>query len=151
MNWLREHKILTAILSIFFALMVISVISYQNIGNSTTLGRGINRVVTLIQGPVSNAGNGVKTGVTGIFRFRSILQENQELKEQVSDLNREVIRNKLSEAELEELRNLSKVLGYENVTPDYNLVTADVAAMDGSNWFNLFTINTGTEKGIYKD
>ena len=151
MNWLREHKTLTVILSIFFALMVISVISYQNIGNSTTLGRGINRVVTLIQGPVSNAGNGVKSGVTGIFQFRSILQENQELKEQISDLNREVIRNKLSEAELEELRNLSKVLGYENVTPDYSLVTADVAAMDGSNWFNLFTINTGTEKGIYKD
>ncbi|HYE69187.1 MAG TPA: rod shape-determining protein MreC [Anaerovoracaceae bacterium] len=151
MNWLREHKILTTILSIFFALIIVVVVSYSNIGNSTFLGRGIDKVVTLVQGPVAGAGNGVKAGLKGIFQFRSIVKENEKLKDQISDLNREIIQIKLTEAELAELRSLSNVLGYENVTSNYSYVTADVVAMDGSNWFNLFTINAGTDDGIYRD
>lgn len=151
MNWLKEHKVLTVILSVFFILIIVVVISYSNIGNSTVLGRSVNKVVALIQGPVSSAGNGVKTGVYGIFQFRSILAENEKLKDQIADLNREIIQIKMTEAELAELQNLSNILGYENVTPYYNYVTADVVAMDGSNWFNLFTINAGTEDGLYKD
>lgn len=151
MNWLREHKILTLILSVFLVLIMIVVFSYSNIGNNTVLGRGVEKVVTLIQGPVSSAGNGVKTGVRGIFHFRSILKENEELRDQISDLNREIIQIKLTEAELAELRSLSNILNYDNVTPNYTYVTADVVAMDGSNWFNLFTINAGSEDGIKKD
>jgi rod shape-determining protein MreC len=151
MNWLREHKILTMILSIFLVLVISIVVSYQNMGENTAFGRGIDRVASLIQGPVSSAGNGVKTGVRGIFQFRSILKENEELKKQISDLNREIIQIKLTQAELTELRRLSDILGYDNVAPNYNYITADVVAMDGSNWFNLFTINAGTDDGIYKD
>ena len=151
MNWLREHKILTVILSIVMVLIIIIVVSYSNIGSSTILGRSVQHVVTLVQGPVSGAGNGVKSGLKGIFQFRSILKENEELKDQVTDLNREIVQIKLTQAELDELRNLSSILGYENVTPNYKYVTADVVAMDGSNWFNIFTINAGTEDGVYKD
>lgn len=151
MRWLREHKTFTVIMSVFLALVIIIVISQQNIGSSTVLGRSIDRVLTLVQGPFSSAGNGIKSGAKGILQFRSILAENEELKRQIADLNREIIQNRLSEAELEELRNLSSILGYDNVTPYYNYVTADVAAMDGSSWFNLFTINAGTEEGIGKD
>lgn len=150
MNWLREHKTFTVIISVFFAFVIIIVVSYQNIGNSTSLGRGIDKVLSLIQWPVSSAGNGVKSGLSGIIHFRSVLQENEELKNQLAELNRELIQNRLTEAELEELRNLSNILGYENIAPDYSFVTADVIAMDGSNWFNLFTINTGTEEGVTK-
>ena len=151
MNWLREHKILTLILSIFFLLVIVVVISYSNIGSSTVLGRSVNKVVAMIQGPVSSAGNGVKSGIYGILQFRNILKENEELKDQISDLNREIIQIKMTEAELAELQNLSNILGYENVTPYYTYLTADVVAMDGSNWFNLFTINAGTKDGVYKD
>lgn len=151
MNWLREHKIFTIILSIFLALIIVIVVSYKNVGNNTAIGRGIEKVVTLVQGPVSGAGNSIKSGVKGIFQFRTIVKENEALKEQVADLNREIIQTKLSEAELAELRTLSGILGYQNVASNYSFVTADVIAMDGSNWFNLFTINAGTEDGLYKD
>jgi rod shape-determining protein MreC len=130
---------------------VIVVISYSNIGNSTVLGRGVQRVAALVQGPFSSAGNGVKTGITGIFQFRNTLKENKELKDQIAELNREIIQIRLTEAELEELRNLSNILGYENAASNYSFVTADVIAMDGSNWFNIFTVNVGTKDGIYKD
>ncbi len=150
MNWLRGHKILTTILTILLALAVIILVSYSNMGNSTVFGRSVQKVVSFVQGPVTSAGNGVRSGMEGIFQFRSILRENTELKEQISDLNREIIKIKLTEAELSELRYLSNILGYENATSSYNYVTVDVVAMDGSNWFNLFTINAGSDDGIYK-
>lgn len=151
MNWLREHKVLTLISSIFLVFVIIIVVSYSNIGNSTVFGRSVQTVVTMAQGPVSSAGNGIKSGLKGIFQFRTIVKENEELKKQIADLNRQLIQAKLTDSELTELRNLSNILGYENVTPSYDFITADVVAMDGSNWFNLFTINAGTDDGIYKD
>lgn len=151
MNWLREHKNLTVILVILFTLIIIMTISSTNIGNSTFLGRNIEKVAVMIKGPVSSAGSGVKSGFNGILHFRSILNENEQLKEQISELNREIIQERLTEAELEELRSLSNILGYENISSNYNYITADVIGMDGSNWFNIFTINAGTKDGIYKD
>ncbi|MDD2503523.1 MAG: rod shape-determining protein MreC, partial [Clostridia bacterium] len=146
-----EHKTLAIILSILFTLMIIIVFSSSHIGNSTSLGRNIEKIVSMTQNPVSSAGNGVKSGIYGILQFRSILNENEQLKEKISELNREIIQLQLEEAELEELRSLSDILGYENLSTNYTFVTADVIGMDGSNWFNLFTINAGTEDGIYKD
>lgn len=151
MNWLREHKRLTILLSLFLILTVVIIVSYDHMGNSSLLGRGVEKIVTLVQGPVSSAGNGVKSGARGIFQFRSVLKENEELRDEVAALNREIVQLKLSKAELKELQDLSQALGYENVKQNYDLLTADVIAMDGSNWFNLFTINKGTDDGIYKD
>lgn len=151
MNWLREHKTLTVILAILFTLVIVITISGNHIGNSTPLGRNIAKISVLIKGPFTSSGNGVKTGINGLLQFKSIMKENERLKEQISELNREMIQAKLTEAELDELRNLSNILGYQNISSNYNFVTADVIGMDGSNWFNLFTINAGTEDGIYKD
>ena len=151
MNWLREHRRLTVMISLFLILTVMIVVSYNHQGNSTFIGRGIEKVAAFVQGPVSGAGSGVKSGLRGIFQFKSVVKENEDLKKEVASLNREMIQIKLSQAELNELRDLSKILGYENVTRDYDFITADVIAMDGSNWFNLFTINRGTDDGVYPD
>ncbi len=151
MNWLKEHRILTVILSILFIMIIVIVISYNSIGNSTPVGKGVQKIVSFVQGPVSSAGNTIETSASGLFRFRSIMKENEALKEEVFQLKRELTQAKLSGAELTELRNLSNVLGYENVTQNYDLVTADVIGMDGSNWFNIFTIDAGTEQGVSKD
>ena len=92
----------------------------------------------------------MKSGLNGLIHFRSILNENEQLKEQISELNREIIQAKLTEAELDELRSLSNILGYQNISSNYTYVTADVIGMDGSNWFNLFTINAGIEDEYIK-
>lgn len=151
MNWLRGHTKSAALLIVFIVLIVIIVVSYGNVGNSSFLGRTIGKVVTRVQEPVSHAGNGIKSAAKGIFRFRTVVADNERLKEQVADLNREIIGLKLKEAELNELRDLSDILNYENVSDNYSFITADVIAMDGSNWFNLFTINVGSDDGVYKD
>ena len=54
----------------------------------------------------------------------------------------------LDRQELEQLENLSQVLNYEYTDKKFDMVTADITSLDGSNWTNVFTINRGTESGI---
>ena len=43
------------------------------------------------------------------------------------------------------------MLSYTSVQNSQSYVTGDVIAMDSSNWFNIFTINVGTDQGVKKD
>lgn len=151
MNWIREHKGTTTVLVVILLLVVVIVLSHRYVGRSTFLGQGIEKLVTVVQQPLSLAGNGTKDGARGILQFRSVLKENEELNDQVAELRRELIKARLTEEELNELRELSDLLKYETITAEYDPLTADVIAMDGSNWFNIFTINVGSAEGVYRD
>ncbi len=151
MKWFREHTRLAIIIGVFLVLIVIIAASFINRGNSSWFGKKAEGGIAKIQDPVSSAGNGVSNGFSGIFRFRSIAKENEKLKEEISKLNQQIIKNRLSELELAELRELSNSLNYVGAEKEYAHVTADVIALDGSSWFNLFTINAGLEEGIKKD
>lgn len=151
MNWIREHKSITVLLTVIVVLVMVIVLSYKYVGRSTFLGQGIEKVVTAIQRPLSLAGNGTKDGARGIFQFRTLVKENEELQGQVAELRGELIKARLTEEELRELRELSALLGFGTIAEEYTLVTADVIAMDGSNWFNIFTINAGAAEGLYRD
>lgn len=151
MKWFREHTKLVILLAVILIQVVIIVISFVNVGDVSWLGRKVTDGVTAIQKPLSDAGNGVANGLWGVFRFRSVLAENEELKKQVADLNHEVIRERLSALELQELKELSSSLNYVSSIENYQYVTADVIALDGSNWFNIFTINAGSLQGVQVD
>ncbi|MEG1931111.1 MAG: rod shape-determining protein MreC [Anaerovorax sp.] len=151
MKWLREYKKATIIACIIIALLTVMAVSYGNSGSSSPLGIGINNVLVKIQEPFYKAGVGLKNATRGIFHFKEVLQENEKLKAEISKLNNEVIELKLTENELKILGELSQSLNYENIRNNYEYVTGDVIAMDGSDWFNIFTVNVGTDRNIYKD
>ncbi|MEA4988831.1 MAG: rod shape-determining protein MreC [Anaerovorax sp.] len=151
MKWFREHTRLATVIGVLMSLIIIIAVSFVNKGNNSWLGRKLEGGITQVQEPLSDAGNGVSNGFSGIFRFRSVLKENEKLKAEISKLNQQIIKNRLSELELKELRELSSSLNYVGKDKSYNHVTADVIALDGSNWFNLFTINAGTKDGVKKD
>jgi len=93
----------------------------------------------------------ISNGFRNLLSFRSIASENEALKEEVAELKQELILQQFTEQELEELRQLSQVLNYTSVQNSQSYVTGDVIAMDSSNWFNIFTINVGTDQGVKKD
>lgn len=148
MRWFREHTRLAVIISVVVVLVVVIVVSFLHLGDSTPLGRQAQGVLTKIQEPFSKAGNAVRDGLSGIFQFRSIVKENKELKEQVADLERKVVKLQLSDQELEQLSSLSEALNYQALSGNTTLVTANVIAIDGSNWFNFFTIDAGKNRGV---
>lgn len=151
MRWFKNHKKISILTAVLLILIVIIVSSYSNGGSSSFLGRGVGNIVSLTQQPISSVGDGVKSGLKGIFKFRTIVKENEALREENATLKRENIKLHLNEKELAELKELSGILNYQSIQGNYSYVTADVISMDGSNWFNIFTINAGSDDGIYKD
>ena len=150
-KWLKEHAVISILVAVALALVILLVSSFLHLGNSTSVGKFFIRIVTSIQEPISNLTTNVSNGFRNLFSLRSIASENEALREEVAELKQELILQQFSEQELEELRQLSQVLNYTSVQNSRSYVTGDVIAMDSSNWFNIFTINVGTEQGVQKD
>ncbi len=151
MKWFRAHTRLTAFIAVGLCLLIILAVSYVYKGSSSPLGRLINSGLARVQEPLAGAGNGVAKGLKGLFSFRAVARENEELKERIAQLEQENIRLQFSQLELQELRELSDALNYVNAEEGYDHISADVISLDGSNWFNIFTINKGTDQGVVKD
>jgi len=151
MKWYREHLRLTILSIILILLLTLTIASYVHQGSNSWLGGQIQKVNTFIQEPVSNAGNSIINTFKGLFLYKSIMEENEALKQENARLKREVIRNSLSQADLTDLKSLSEALNFDNPADNHSYVAASVVSMDGSQWYRIFTINEGTEKGIHKN
>ncbi|MCI6061429.1 MAG: rod shape-determining protein MreC [Dorea sp.] len=101
----------------------------------------------------------MQKGISYVGRFMSDLsdnfktleemkKENDELQTKVDELTIDNTRLRQEQYELERLRELYKL--DENYS-DYTKIGAHVIANNGSNWFNDFTIDKGSNDGIKKD
>lgn len=151
MRWLEKHRKLMIVTFVTIILVVIMSVSYLYDFKTTNPERKIGNVITVFQEPFVKAGNGLSKGISGIFRFRTIMKENETLKEEVSSLNKQIIELKLKRNELEEMNRLSEILNDVPKEEVNSYITADVISKDSSNWFNTFTINAGLNNGILED
>lgn len=95
------------------------------------------------------AGESVREWLKLPFLVFNLYQQNQELKDKITCLEKEV-RN-LTEFRLENER-LKKLLDYRAVNPyGYKLEVASVVSREPGNWFGTVTINKGLRDGINKD
>ena len=148
MRFIKEHKSLFAWISVFLVLLGLVVFSYQNASRQGAVFSFITKVTLKIEEPLYSGATKVRNTITGIFRFKKINAENEALKNKVAKLEKAVIDEQMSKAELDELRELSTALNYEHIKNADNYISADIVAMDNSNIFNRFTINVGKNSGI---
>ena len=98
--------------------------------------------------PLQSASSKASGATTGFFQqiwnFRSTAQENEQLKERLTQIETELNTARQATAENERLKGL---LGLNEQT-DIKTVPARVIARDPSVWFNTITINRGSSSGI---
>jgi rod shape-determining protein MreC len=97
-----------------------------------------------IQSASSKAGGATSNFFREIFSFRSIAQENEQLKQRLSAVEGELENARRNAAENERLKGLLDLR--EKGT--YQTVPARVIARDASVWFNTITINRGSSSGV---
>lgn len=148
MRWIFRHRKLVIVSIVAIILVMVMSVSYLYDYSTTSSVKKIGNIITIFQEPFVKAGNGLNKGISGIFRFRTIVRENETLKDEVSSLEQEIIDLQLKQDELKELIRLEDVLNYIPNETHYFYITADVISRDGSNWFNTFTINIGENDGI---
>lgn len=100
-----------------------------------------------MQKGINGAGSFISDKANDFKTLGEVLKENKELKKQVDDLTVKLNSTKLEQYELDNYRQL---LELDNQYKDYPKVAAHVIAMDGTNWFSLFTIDKGKNDGIEK-
>jgi len=98
--------------------------------------------------PLQSASSRASGATSGFFQqiwnFRSIAQENQQLKERLTQVETELHAASQAAAENDRL----KALLYLNEQSEIKSVPARVIARDPSVWFNTITINRGSSSGI---
>lgn len=148
MRWMREHKLITALLLVFLLLLLIFAASMAAGGRFAHVTEPINTGVSKVSGIFSKAGNTIRDNVKGIFSYRSLQKEVEALKSENAELTRQLTEEKLTKQQLDELKELAEALNYDYTEQKFDIVTGDVISLDGSNWTNIFTINCDTESGI---
>lgn len=151
MRFIREHKLFSLLITVLLVLSITMIVSYKTGGRQGFVGDLLQSGTTAAQKPLSRGTHAVKTNARGLLQFKQVVAENQELQDQVSQLQQQVIKLTMKKNELQQLQELSNVLKYESVADSQNVVSANIVSLDGSNWFNLFTIDRGEESGIQKD
>lgn len=105
-------------------------------------------VLAPMQKGINTVGKYISDQVERFASINELLAENASLKEQLADVSNE---NKLLQQDKYELQNLRDLLTLDETYSEYNKVAARVISKDSNNWYNVFTIDKGTNDGLAND
>lgn len=141
-----KNKYLLAGLSIFCVLLI--VISFLDSSATAPVKQVSGFIITPVQKGINGFGSWL-SGLTDNFEDAETLRtENKELKEKVDTLTAE---NSQLIQDREELLRLRELYDLDEQYDDYEKVGARIIAKESGNWFQLFTIDKGSNDGIQKD
>ena len=145
MRWIRSHKGITCVILVLVIAGGIFFFSAFHDGGSAV--PGINGPVTAGQEKGTEGARGLKGVFRGIFRYKTLTEENEALRDENDRLKRELAEAELSKEELAELEEMSEELKYDAVK-NADIVTANITMFDGTTWLNIMNIAKGTDDGI---
>ncbi len=145
-NGSLKNKYLLIILCVLCGLLIL--VSFLN----SNIVAPIKQVSGFLITPVQKGINGFGTWMSGLTDnfedAQTLREENETLKAQVASLTEE---NSLLVQDQEELMRLRELYQLDEEYSDYDKVGANIIAKESGNWFNLFTIDKGSNDGIQKD
>ena len=142
-RFLTKHGIL--VLSIAAAVMVI--LSLVTFFSSNT--NALTNVVNVIASPFRSLSTTVSTWIDGQIRFAedydALQAENQELKEEIARLERQL---RQAQEDSEENATLRQLLDLREQRRDFQMESARITQRDASNWASTMQLDVGTDYGV---
>jgi rod shape-determining protein MreC len=108
----------------------------------------VGYVVIPFQEGISKVGGWLAKRSKELIEIRSLLAENEALRDEVAQLTDDNIQ---LQQDWYELNNLRSLLSLEQEYKEYDMVGARVIANDSGNWFSTFEIDKGAEDGLTID
>ncbi len=113
--------------------------------SSTAANTVVGYVIIPMQKGINYVG-GLLTDIRDNFVSKQeLMQENEELKEKLADVQEELNQIQIDQDELEQLQVLYDM---DQTYSDYDKVAASVIGKDSGNWFSTFVIDKGTGDGV---
>ena len=146
-DFFRHNGVLILIIAVLLAL--ITLVTSVLLGGTAN---PIASVVGFVTTPVRNGINGFVGWVEGVydyaFQYDQLVEENEQLKIQIAEMEEKV---RQAEADSRENERLRSLLGLREQRRDLTLESATVTAVESTNWYSTFTISKGENMGIAAD
>ncbi|MCR4597930.1 MAG: rod shape-determining protein MreC [Acetatifactor sp.] len=139
-------KYLLFILTILCSVMML--LSFTTRLFDKPLGTIVGYVMIPFEKGIGAAGGWLSNRKDELSQIRSLLEENQKLKDQVAHLTEE---NTLLQQDKYELNKLRQLFELDEQYEEYHKVGARIIARDPGNWYVAFTIDKGSNDGIAVD
>lgn len=116
---------------------------------TNVLNRPLNTVVGYVIVPfqrgIGRAGEWLSNRSEELVQIRTLLEENERLKEEVAALTEE---NTLLQQDKYELNKLRELVELDEQYGEYTKVGARIISRDSGNWYSSFIIDKGTDDGL---
>ncbi|MDF2592620.1 MAG: rod shape-determining protein MreC [Clostridia bacterium] len=143
---LFSNKLLTFIVIVSIVLIVFMAVTSGGRTRPTAVEGALGTVINPIQNVFYSVGEFFGGSFESLFQIRGIKKENESLKAEISTLQEE--NRKLIQFASENNR-LRSLLGFKDNNEDLTFITgANVTGMDPSNWFDIYTLDKGSNDGV---
>lgn len=146
-----KNRLAMIVAIVAIILIIIAGMTSQQRDNISIVEKWIGNIVTPIQRVINGSINRIGGSVSSISNMTHYKAENTKLKEEVEKLKKEVLNLSMTRNELEELKDLKYALNYIEDEDVANIISANIIGKSPSNWFNIFTIDVGSNQGVKKD
>jgi len=145
-------KRLRNLIIILSGIVLLVSIGYSNGGRvSISIIENLSsNIIIPVQKILFDVSDSTSKRINGISEIFNTKKKIEFLKEENKRLNSELIKLSLTNSELLELSSLKENLNYLSENQFENYVTCNVVSKDMGNWFDVFSINAGTQQGVKK-
>ncbi len=130
---------------LFFLTVAIVFVSYRFPNLVQPVRNGVESFIIPMQKGINVVGRSVSDKIDMFDNLKNLQKENEELKSRVAALTLQI---QLSSQEKYELNGLRELYELDIKYPDYQKVAARIIARESNGWYNVFTIDKGSEDGI---
>lgn len=137
---------------LLFILTVICILMMLVTFGTNVFNRPFNRVVGYVVVPfqqgISKVGGWLSNRSEELVQIRTLLEENERLKEEVALLTEQ---NTLLQQDKYELNELRELFELDEQYEEYHKIGARIISRDSGNWYSSFIIDKGSNDGIADD
>ncbi|KNY27089.1 rod shape-determining protein MreC [Pseudobacteroides cellulosolvens] len=126
-------------------LFIVMGITSQNNSKLAWFSNLFNTAVSPIQNVLTFSGNKVDKTLSFFNDNKVVREENEKLKKRIDELEKE-------NEDLKKLKSrndvLMEALNLKNQLKEFDYISANIIAKDPGNWFNIFTIDRGSNNNV---
>lgn len=140
-----RNKLFISVIIISILLIVAIVFTSQGRTRPTATEGIIGRVITPVQRVFYSSGEFFKNTFKSLYELRDLKTKNEALEaelEELKDQNRQLIQMAL------ENNRLRSLLEFKESNTQFNYIGAGVTGRDTGNWYDVYTINKGSNDGV---
>ncbi len=113
--------------------------------DGTAVGNMGKEVAVFFKSCLNSVGGFFANAFDGLFNYGNVVKQNEEYRERINELERELIKNSDLLDENERLKNLLGIVGEDK---SYIMVEACAVSKADGDWFSVFTVNKGKSDGV---